>query len=81
MPNDATDLMGLVAAVCMKYMLTAPDKETASIHMVKAGGILAAAGIGSQLNVPPEHAEAIYKAGVDAMFEAAKKIMEKANAE
>lgn len=72
--SDATGLMELMAVVCVKYIHDAPDKEEANMHMVKAGGMLAAAGIGSQLNVPPEHAETIYKAGVDAMFEVARKI-------
>lgn len=72
--SDATRLMEDVFVVCMRYMLNVPDPKESGVHMVKAGGTVAAAGMMQQSGIAPEHTERLYKAAVDGMAAEVKKI-------
>lgn len=72
--SDATKLMEEMFVLCLRYRAEMPDTEQYPIHMVKAGGMVAAAGMMSQLGVPPEQTERLYKAAVDGMAAEAERI-------
>jgi len=73
---DATKLMEQVFKIAIKHKAEIQDPDEADIHLVKAGGMLAAAGMSSQLKIPPEHAERMYLAAVEGMAAEARKIKE-----
>jgi predicted enzyme related to lactoylglutathione lyase len=72
--NDATKLMEEMMGLCLRYRATMADTTEFSVHMVKAGGMVASAGMMTQLGVPPEHTERLYQAAVDGMAAEAAKI-------
>lgn len=65
--------MGLLKDVCVQYRETVPP-EDAMVHMVKAGGMIAVAGMVAQFRVDPEHTVRLYNAAVDGMAAEIKKI-------
>lgn len=71
---DATKLMEEMFELVVRYKAEAPNPADADVHAIKAGGMVAAAGIMSQLRIPPEHAERMYHAAVDGMVAEAKAI-------
>lgn len=73
---DATKLMEEMFELVVRYKAEAPNPADADVHAIKAGGVVAAAGIMSQLRIPPEHAERMYLAGVNGMAVEARKIKE-----
>jgi hypothetical protein len=72
--SDATKLMEEMMGLCLRYRGTMTDKTEFPIHMVKAGGMVAYAGMMTQLGVPPEHTERLYQAAVDGMAAEAERI-------
>ncbi|MFZ4506053.1 MAG: hypothetical protein ACOYNK_06860 [Microbacteriaceae bacterium] len=72
--TDATKLMEEMMGLCLRYRATMADTTEFSVHLVKAGGMVASAGMMTQFQVPPEHTERLYQAAVDGMAAAAAKI-------
>ena len=60
--------------IAIRYKAESPDPNDADIHLVKAGGMIAAAGMMSQLKVPRKHAERMYLAAANGMAAEARKI-------
>jgi hypothetical protein len=73
--TDATKLMEEMMGLCLRYRATMADTTEFSVHMVKAGGMVASVGMMTQLGVPPEHTERLYQAAVDGMAAEAEKII------
>lgn len=71
---DATKLMEKMFELVVRYKAESPDPADADVHAIKAGGMVAAAGIMSQLQIPTAHAVRIYNAAVDGMVAEAKAI-------
>lgn len=72
--SDATNLMKQMFDMALRYKAESSDQAEADIHLVKAGGMIAATGMMVQLKVPPEHTERLYLAAVNGMAAEARKI-------